>query len=177
MAEKFNTMPDHGTSFVPNTGWNAMTILSFGGSIIMFLTSALIFYVNFIKLQRETDTKLLVGGMVITSLFSAFNAYVKLVEVYRYRNVKRLMTKYGYNNNFKSYEHMTIEIAQEIYLNLARYDMPFLFEFGWIFNFLKVSDKSHCADVMVVGLHICQVCLILRSDYSSKEVCSFTLLS
>ena len=171
MPEKFNTMPDHGKAFIPNTSWNAMTILTFGGGIIASLSSALVLYVNFIKLQWDTDTKLLMGGMVVISLFSALDAYVNLVKVYRYRNVKRLMTKYGYNNDFKSYQHMTVETAQEIYFNLARYDMPFLFEFGWILNFLKVSVKSHCADVMVVGLHICQVCLIFRSDYFLKEVC------
>ena len=155
MPEKFNTMPDHGKAFMPNTSWNAMTILSFGSGIIMSLFSALVTYVNFIKLQWDTYTKLLLGVGVILSLFSALDAYVNLVKVYRYRNVKRLMTKYGYNNDFKSYEHMTVETAQEIYFNLARYDMPFLFEFGWILNFLKVSDTSHHANVMAVGLRVC----------------------
>ena len=155
MPEKFNTMPDRGKAFMPNTGWNAMTVSSFGSGIIMSLFSALVTYVNFIKLQWDTATKLLLGCGVILSLFSALDAYVNLVKVYRYRNVKRLMTKYGYNNDFKSYEHMTVETAQEIYFNLARYDMPFLFEFGWILNFLKVSDTSHCTNVIAVGLHIC----------------------
>ena len=156
MPERFNTMPAHGKTFIPNTGWNTMTILSLGGAITKFLFSAIVTYVNFIKLQWDTDTKLLVGGGAILSLFSALDAYVNLVKVYRYRNVKRLMTKYGYNNDFKSYEHMTVESAQEIYFNLARYDMPFLFEFGWILNFLKVSDTSHSAGVIVVGLHLCK---------------------
>lgn len=155
-------MPDHDKVFIPHTGWNAVTIISFGAATITSLFSALVTYVNFIRLEWDTDTKLLVGGGVILSLFSALDAYVNLVKVYRYRNVKRLMTKYGYNNDFKSYEHMTVETAQQIYFNLARYEMPFLFEFGWILNFLKVSDTSHCAGVIVVGLRVCQAvpCLL-----------------
>ena len=136
---------------MPNTGWNAMRVLSFGSVIIMSLFSALVTYVNFIKLQWDTDTKLLLGGGVILSLFSALDAYVNLVKVYRYRNVKRLMTKYGFNNDFRSYENMTVETAQEVYFNLARYDMPFLFEFGWILNFLKVSDTDRCWSSYLLG--------------------------
>ena len=154
MPERFSTLPYHGTTFIPNTDWNALTRLSFGGAIITSLLSAIVTYVNFIKLQWDIDTKLLVGGGAILSLFSALDAYVNLVKVYRYRNVKRLMTKYGYDKDFKSYEHMTVETAQEIYFNLARYDMPFLFELGWILNFLKVSDASHCSGMAVVGFHL-----------------------
>ena len=159
----FNTMPDHDKASMPNTGWNVMTTLSFASGIFLSFLSALVTYVNFIKLQLDSVTYLLVGGGIILSLFGALVAYVNLVKVYRYRNVKKLMTKYGYNNDFKSYEHMTVEIAQEIYFNLARYDMPFLFEFGWILNFLKVSDTSHRVGIIVFGLHICQPLPYLRS--------------
>ena len=122
-----------------------MTILSFTTGVSLSLLSALGTYMDFMELQWGTVTNLRLIGGVILSLLGALVAYAHLVKVYRYRNVKRLMTKYGYNDDFKSYEHMTVEIAQEIYFNLARYDMPFLFEFGWIINFLKVSDIFHRA--------------------------------
>ena len=173
----FNTMPDHGKAFMPNTGWDAMTVLSFASGIMLSFLSAFITYVNFIKLQWGTLANLVVGSGIALSLFGALVAYINLVKVYRYRNVKRLMTKYGYNNDFKSYEHMTVEIAQEIYFNLARYDMPFLFEFGWILNFLKVSDIFHCAGVMIVGPHIYQPLPCLSILLFSNKSCTFSLLS
>ena len=133
-----------------------MTIFSFASGILLSFSSALVNYHNFTKPQWDSGTNLVAVGGIIVSLYGALFAYVHLVKVYRHRNVKRLMTKYGYNDDFKSYEHMTVEIAQEIYFNLARYDMPFLFEFGWIFNFLKVSNTFHRVGVMVIGLHICR---------------------
>ena len=149
-------MPDHGEAFTPTTGWDAMTIFSFASGILLSFSSALVSYLNFTKPQWDTGANSFVVGGIIVSLYGVLFAYVNLVKVYRYRNVKKLMTKYGYNDDFKSYEHMTVEIAQEIYFNLARYDMPFLFEFGWIFNFLKVSDTFDCVGVMAIGLQTCQ---------------------
>ena len=154
-------MPGHGEAFTPNTGWDAMTIFSFTSGILLSFSSALVSYLNFIKPQWYTGTNSLVFGGFILSLYGAVFAYVNLVKIYRYRNVRRLMNKYGYNNDFKSYEHMTVEIAQEIYFNLARYDMPFLFEFGWILQFLKVSDTFDCVGMMAIGLQTCQPLLCL----------------
>lgn len=149
-------MPDHGEAFTTNTGWDAMTIFFFASGTLLSFLSALTSYFHFMKPQWDTGTNTLVVNGIVLSLFWALLAYVNLVKVYRYRNVKRLMTKYGYNEDFQSYKHMTVETAQEIYYNLATNDMPFLFEFGWILNFLKVSDIFHCAGVTVIGLHVCQ---------------------
>ena len=169
-------MPDHGEAFPPNTGWNVMTILSFTTGVSLFLLSALGTYMDFTELQWGTVASLRLVGEVILSLLGALVAYAHLVKVYRYRNVKRLMTKYGYNDDFKSYEHMTVEIAQEIYYNLARYDMPFLFEFGWIINFLKVSDIFHRACDSYYSSYLSSLALPFGvSDFNTSLVPSLFL--
>ncbi|KAL9119012.1 MAG: hypothetical protein Q9187_004432, partial [Circinaria calcarea] len=63
--------------------------------------------------------------------------YLGLVRCLRYRNVNRLKKKYGFTADKESYKGMTVEQAQEIERNMAEWDFPCLFEFGWIVEFLK----------------------------------------
>lgn len=69
-------------------------------------------------------------------------SYVALVQYLRFSNVNSLKAKYGFSDDSRSYEHMTVEQAQEVERNLAEWDFPFLFEFGWIIEFLKVCGQS-----------------------------------
>lgn len=64
--------------------------------------------------------------------------YMLLVRSLRYRNLELIKHKYSFANDGYNYKDMSVETAQEIYRNIAAWDMPFAFEFGWIINFLKV---------------------------------------
>ena len=109
----------------------------------------------------------LLGCMSVVTV----SLYLKLVRVRRYRNLKNLKAKYGFTDDVKTYQNMSVEIAREIYYNLATRDMPFLFEFGWIINFLKVSVGIRRADCLVDALR----CLS-AFDMHSHPVLSITVL-
>jgi hypothetical protein len=68
------------------------------------------------------------------------NLYLIWVHSIRHNRVKAIKKKYGYTKDPRSYQDMTIGIAQEVENNLAEWDMPWLFELGWLFNFLAVSE-------------------------------------
>lgn len=65
--------------------------------------------------------------------------YVFLVNHLRFRRLNAIKQKCGFSTDSTSYENMTPDIAQEIEKNLAEYEMPWLFEFSWLFDFLRVS--------------------------------------
>ncbi|KAL2055695.1 hypothetical protein ABVK25_003939 [Lepraria finkii] len=64
-----------------------------------------------------------------------------LVRSLRYRNLEMIKHKYSFANDGYNYKDMSVETAQEIYRNIAAWDIPFAFEFGWIINFLKKFDE------------------------------------
>ena len=68
--------------------------------------------------------------------------YLGLVRYLRHRNINRLKQKYGFTADKDSYKDMTVEQAQEIERNIAEWDFPCLFEFGWIVEFLKVGGTT-----------------------------------
>lgn len=79
-------------------------------------------------------------------------SYVALVQYLRFSNVNSLKAKYGFSDDSRSYEHMTVEQAQEVERNLAEWDFPFLFEFGWIIEFLKVCGQSISEGILLAIL-------------------------
>lgn len=78
--------------------------------------------------------------------------YVALVRYLRFGNVNSLKAKYGFSDDPRSYEHMTVEQAQEVERNLAEWDFPFLFEFGWIIEFLRVCGQSISERILLAFL-------------------------
>ena len=65
--------------------------------------------------------------------------YMLIVRCFRYQRVNKIKKGYGFTNNPNSYNNMTPDEAQAILKNLAEWDFPFVFEFGWISEFFKVS--------------------------------------
>ncbi|KAI9732337.1 MAG: hypothetical protein M1834_001544 [Cirrosporium novae-zelandiae] len=57
----------------------------------------------------------------------------------RFKNVNRLRKKYGYTDHPASFKDMSIQVASEIQHNVAGNDFPYLYEFGWVVEFLKAS--------------------------------------
>lgn len=60
----------------------------------------------------------------------------------RFRRLKEIKMKYRFSKNPASYADMTMEQAQEVERNMAEYEFPHLWQFGWIFDFLRVSTSS-----------------------------------
>ena len=71
--------------------------------------------------------------------------YMSTVRYLRFNNVSRLKKYYGYTSEKHTFKDMTIEQAQEIERNLAEWDFPLVFEFGWIVEFLKVGSTTTIA--------------------------------
>ena len=68
----------------------------------------------------------------------ALPAYMFIVRHFRYRRVDKIKKIYGFSDDFESYRNMTPDVAQVVLKNLAEFDFPFTFEFGWISEFFKV---------------------------------------
>ena len=68
----------------------------------------------------------------------ALPSYLLLVRHFRYRRVNKIKQIYGFSDDFESYRDMTPDVAQLVLKNLAEFDFPFTFEFGWISEFFKV---------------------------------------
>ena len=68
----------------------------------------------------------------------ALPSYLLIVRHFRYRRVNKIKKIYGFSNDFDSYKDMTPDVSQVVLKNLAEFDFPFTFEFGWISEFFKV---------------------------------------
>ena len=69
----------------------------------------------------------------------AVGFYVSLVNQHRFSRLNAIKQKYGFTNDPKSYKDMTPDQAHEVGCNLAEFEMPWLYEFAWLFDFLRVS--------------------------------------
>ena len=78
----------------------------------------------------------------ITFLSLLLPFYLLIVRQFRYQRVNMIKKRYGFTDDPKSYKDMTPDEAQATLKNLAEWDCPFVFEFGWISEFFKV--RSYC---------------------------------
>lgn len=74
-----------------------------------------------------------------TVILSLLPLYMFLVAYFRFNNVNSLKRKHGFTSDPRSFDKMTVEQAQEVQRNIAEWDFPALYEFGWIIEFLKVG--------------------------------------
>lgn len=81
-----------------------------------------------------------------------FLIYFYFVQKYRYRNIHAIAKKFGFNGYYRSYSQMTLEQAQEVVVNMATQDFPWLFEFGWLAQFIKVCHATSTSSYPVVLL-------------------------
>lgn len=65
-------------------------------------------------------------------------SYMLIVRHFRYQRVNMLKKRYGFTDALESYKDMTPDQSQAVLKNLAEWDHPFVFEFGWISEFFKV---------------------------------------
>ena len=63
---------------------------------------------------------------------------VSLVNQQRFSRLNAVKHKYGFTNDPKSYMDMNPDQAHEVACNLAEFEMPWLYEFAWLFDFLRV---------------------------------------
>ena len=57
----------------------------------------------------------------------------------RYKRLHFKKLKYGYTDKPESWENMTVEEAQEVERNMAEWEFPRLWQFGWIPDTLRVG--------------------------------------
>ena len=65
-------------------------------------------------------------------------SYLLIVHHFRFQRVNMIKKRFGFTNDHNSYKDMTPDEAQAVLKNLAEWDSPFVFEFGWISEFFKV---------------------------------------
>ncbi|KAI9834432.1 MAG: hypothetical protein M1826_002586 [Phylliscum demangeonii] len=116
--------------------------------------------------------------------------YVWYVRRHRYDRLRAIKTKYAFTDDARSFAHMTPDQAQEIEHNLAEHEMPWLYEFAWLFDFLRtgstpplsivIGNSGHFVHEDTMVAHRRQqdtVCLMnaflaqpLGSEYSSLAI-------
>ncbi len=83
--------------------------------------------------------------LVIVILAPLKYAQVKL----RYLRLNNLKFTLQYTNDPASWEHMTVDEAQYIERNLAEWEFPRLWQFGWISDFLRVRNSISGLQLMI----------------------------
>lgn len=74
----------------------------------------------------------------VTFICLVLPSYMLIVRHFRYQRVNLIKKIYGFTDDPKSYKDMAPDEAQAVLKNLAEWDCPFVFEFGWISEFFKV---------------------------------------
>ena len=74
----------------------------------------------------------------VTFLCLMLPSYMLIVRHFRYQRVNTIKKRYGFTDDPDSYKDMTPDVSQAVLKNLAEWDFPFVFEFGWISEFFKV---------------------------------------
>lgn len=106
--------------------------------------------------------------------------YVGLVNRRRFDRLNAIKKKYGFTDDPKTYTNMTPGQAQEVEHNLAEFEMPWLYEFAWLFDFLRVSPRIlrvACLHGRVQEMCILQHCSRWRRVFISRVNCSSMVIS
>ena len=74
----------------------------------------------------------------VTFLCFLLPSYMLIVRHFRYQRVNMIKKQYGFTDDLKSYKAMTPDQSQAVLKNIAEWEFPFVFEFGWISQFFKV---------------------------------------
>ena len=74
----------------------------------------------------------------VTFLCFMLPSYMLIVRHFRYQRVNLIKERYGFTDDLESYKDMTPDESQAVLKNLAEWDHPFVFEFGWISKFFTV---------------------------------------
>ncbi|KAI9795400.1 MAG: hypothetical protein M1833_007188 [Piccolia ochrophora] len=79
--------------------------------------------------------------------------YMFVVNRLRFKRVEAIKERYGFGDEPKSFQAMTVEQAQEIEHNLAEWDFPFLYEFSWLFDFLRTGSTPPLSYILAKSGH------------------------
>lgn len=77
----------------------------------------------------------------VTFICLVLPSYMLIVRHFRYQGVNKVKKRYGFTDDLDSYKDMTPDESQAVLRNLAEWDCPFVFEFGWISEFFKVRHE------------------------------------
>ena len=92
-------------------------------------------------------------------------SWVLIVRTVRYHRVNKIKRDYAFTNNLASYNGMMPDVAQVVMKNLAEWDFPFVFEFGWISEFFKVSaDRGAHGSSPLTRVHQLSLVPVFRAS-------------
>jgi hypothetical protein len=113
---------------------------------ISLIISAVAFYLYFPEAANATFSSgkgyILEHPMKSATIAVAIGTALKyLQQKFRYARINAIKKKYGFTDDPSTWEDMTVEQAQEIECNMAEWESPRLFQFGWVSDFLRVSNS------------------------------------
>ncbi|KAA6406716.1 MAG: hypothetical protein FRX48_09439 [Lasallia pustulata] len=112
-----------------------------------------------------------------TIVLSIMLVYMSLVAYFRFNNVNRLKTKHGFTADARSFEKMTVEQAQEVQRNMAEWDFPALYEFGWLIEFFKTCTAPSVSKVICETGHFTNPDPLLAHARQQDTVCLMTAMT
>ncbi|KAH0536405.1 hypothetical protein FGG08_006730 [Glutinoglossum americanum] len=86
-------------------------------------------------------------------LVVVLNLYLSWTITSRFHRLRAIKKKYNFNKDPRTYEDMTVDVAQQIEKNLSEWEMPWLFEFGWLFNFLASASIPILSKTIIQSGH------------------------
>jgi hypothetical protein len=118
-----------------------ITILAFLGHKFIILALIVLTYLfpisNFLSSMKPW---ILTNKFTYFAILISLCAQAKYVQrKLRFRRLKEIKMKYRFSKDPASYTNMTMEQAQEVERNMAEYEFPHLWQFGWISDFLRTS--------------------------------------
>lgn len=79
--------------------------------------------------------KMLAFSVVVWALFRKSQQSLRYT---RLNALNALKAKHGFTHDPRTFNAMSIEVAQEVEANMAEYEFPRLYQFAWISDFLCV---------------------------------------
>lgn len=71
----------------------------------------------------------------------------------RFARVNHLKWKYGFTEDLATFEDMTVEQAQEIESNMAEWEFPRLWQWGWLSDFFRTSTDPGVSRAITASGH------------------------
>ncbi|MCJ1457883.1 hypothetical protein MMC28_008252 [Mycoblastus sanguinarius] len=110
-------------------------------------------------------------------VFILFLAMTLLVfRLLRFNNVNNIKYTYGFTDDPLTYQNMTVRQAQIIQSNLAEYEFPLLFEFGWISQFFTTATAPCLSRVIINSGHFTNKDPLIAHARQQDTVCLMTAI-
>ncbi|CAD6593201.1 MAG: hypothetical protein ASARMPREDX12_006932 [Alectoria sarmentosa] len=110
----------------------------------------------------------------VTFLCFVLPSYMLIVRHFRYQRVNMIKKQHGFTDDLKSYKAMTPDQSQAVLKNIAEWESPFLFEFGWISQFFKTATAPCLSKVIVNSGHFTNTDVLISHGRQQHTVSLMT---